>query len=133
MVIWCREDQASQGAQHCEDVPGKMEKEREKGKREEGGRGKRGRGERRRGRRRGRGERGRERGGEGGQGGGERDRKGRREGTFIQLSLSTYHSLPSPWTGSILASVQPSTELPNGLQKVDVVATHKVLCQVDDG
>ena len=29
--------------------------------------------------------------------------------------------------------LQPSTKLPDGLQEVDIVATHKVLCEVDDG
>jgi hypothetical protein len=40
---------------------------------------------------------------------------------------------PSPGTGCVLASLQACAELPTGVQKVEVVAAHKVLRQADDG
>ena len=38
-----------------------------------------------------------------------------------------------PWGSSILPAMQTCPKLPNRLQKVDIVAANKILCQVDDG
>ena len=36
-------------------------------------------------------------------------------------------------TSRILATMQPGTKLTNGLQEVQIIATHKVLSQIDNG
>ena len=37
-----------------------------------------------------------------------------------------------PWTGGILASMEPCSKLTHWLKKVDIVTANKVLGQVDD-